>query len=132
MKRLTNPELNVIRFASEDVIATSALLGLSRSFFIPSSQYSGSSFSSDYVEFYGTFSSYNDGIYGISNISGAKAADNDEMDQLKSGGAVVVHGVTLPVNPTMKTMANQYYDAYSYGDGQYYTNGISYYDTYWQ
>ena len=36
--RITNPEINVILFSNEDVIATSAILNSGIRFFIPSSQ----------------------------------------------------------------------------------------------
>ena len=132
MKRLTNPELKVIRFASEDVIATSVLLGKTGTFYIPSGQYSGGSFSGNYVEFNGTFNSYSDGVYGISGIYGAKGDVDSDRDVLISPPPYYFNdtGVTV-AGEFMANMSKNIYDAYSY-DGQYYTNGISYYDTYWQ
>lgn len=134
MKRLTNPELNVIRFASEDVIATSfgPLSGLTRSFYIPSSQYNGGSLGGDYVTFNGTFGDYDGSAYNITNASGF-TVDVDERDGLTSGGSYTFPDVGVTVDMSdMAPIAQQYYDAFSYGDGQYYTNGISYYDQYWQ
>lgn len=132
--KITNAELKFMSFSSEDVIATSgmpSLTGLSRSFYIPSSQFSGGSFSSDYVEFNGTIGANTGNGYEITNIYGAKAADDEEREGLMSGGSVVFMGVTIPASPEMETFSQQYFDAYSYG-GTYYTNGLSYYDQYWQ
>ena len=123
--KISTPEIKVIRFSSEDVIvASSSLTGVYGSFYIPSSQYS-----SGYGEFNGTIGSHSDRGYLIENVSGAKAADSDERDGLMSGGSGSFVGVPIPAS-VMESMARQYYDAFSY-DGQYYTNGISYYDQYW-
>ena len=125
--KISTPEIKVIRFSSEDVIVASG--AAIRSFYIPSNQYSGSSFSSEFVEFSGTIGSLSGNGYLIENVSGAKAADSEERDGLMSGGSVSFYGVTIDMSD-MAPVARQYYDAFSY-DGQYYTNGRSYYDQYW-
>ena len=127
-------KLDVVRFANEDVIATSAglLTGKYASFFIPSAQYNNGALGGDYVQFNGTFGEYSAGNYNITNVHGAAVDSENERADLSSGGSVVVHGVTIPASPEMETFAKQYYDAFSYGDGLYYTNGVSYYDQYWQ
>lgn len=123
--KISTPEIKVIRFSSEDVIvASSSLTGVYGSFYIPSSQYS-----SGYGEFNGTIGRKSDVGYLIENVSGAKAADPEEREGIMSGGSVTFGGVTVPM-PDMAPIAQQYYDAFSY-DGQYYTNGKSYYDQYW-
>lgn len=124
--KISTPEIKVIRFSSEDVIvASSSLTGVYGSFYIPSSQYS-----SGYGEFNGTIGSQSDRGYLIENVSGAKGADPEEMEGLMSGGSVTfMGGVTVDMSH-MAPIAKQYYDAFSY-DGQYYTNGRSYYDQYW-
>ena len=125
--KISTPEIKVIRFSSEDVIVASG--AVTGSFYIPSSQYSGYSGSSEYVEFNGTIGSQSDRGYLIENVSGAKGADPEEMEGLMSGGSVTFMGVTVDMSH-MAPIAKQYYDAFSY-DGQYYTNGRSYYDQYW-
>ena len=127
--KISTPEIKVIRFSSEDVIVASG--AVTRSFYIPSKQYSGYSGSSDFVEFYGTIGSHSGVGYLIENVSGAKDADSGEREGLMSGGSHYFPDVevTIPM-PDMAPVAKQYYDAFSY-DGQYYTNGISYYDQYW-
>lgn len=125
--KISTPEIKVIRFSSEDVIVAS--VAVTRSFYIPSNQYSGYSGSSDYVEFNGTIGSHSGVGYLIENVSGAKDADSEEREGLMSGGSVSFYGVTIDMSH-MAPIAQQYYDAFSY-DGQYYTNGSSYYDQYW-
>ncbi|MBO4693395.1 MAG: hypothetical protein J5659_03255 [Clostridia bacterium] len=130
MKRLTNPELKVIRFASEDVIATSLYYAPSAAF----NAINGTSFTSDFVEFEGSMTSYDPaaGGYSVSNIYNVKAANNDDIDGLKSGGSWVVPGVGITIDmSSMAPVARQSYNAYSY-EGGLYTNGVTYYDTYWQ
>lgn len=134
--KISNPELKVVRFGADDVIATSgligALTGTKGSFYIPAGQYTGGSYSGNYVEFNGTFGNYNGSEYEITGISGAKGGIDGERDEMKSGEDVVFGGVTIPGVPTMESFAKQYYDAYSYGGGTYYSNGTSYYEMYWQ
>ena len=138
--KIATPELKVVRFVSEDVIATSAMLGpLSGTnglFYIAAGDYSGSySGTGNYVEFSGTFGSYNGSAYEITGIYGAKAGVDDDKANLDSvsGGNVYFAdmGVTVPAS-FLAPIAQQTYDAYSYGGGSYYTNGISYYESHWQ
>ncbi|MBR0466314.1 MAG: hypothetical protein IJJ40_02325 [Clostridia bacterium] len=139
---MINLKLEVIRFSNEDVIATSAigggigggsvasLTGKKGGFYIPSSQYNGGSLGGEYVTFQGTFGDFDGSAYNIIDPYGF-AVDVDERDGLMSGGSVVFYGVTIDMSD-MAPIAKQYYDAFSYGDGQYYSNGVSYYESYWQ
>lgn len=129
--KISTPEIKVIRFSSEDVIvASGSLTGSSGLFFIPSSEYSGYSGSSDFVEFNGTIGSQSSVGYLIENIYAVKGDDSGEREDLMSGGSVTHFGVTFNVSH-MAPIAQQTYDAFSY-NGQYYTNGSSYYDQYWK
>lgn len=127
--KISTPEIKVIRFSSEDVIVASG--AVTRSFFIPSDQYSGYSASSDYVEFNGTIGSRSGDRYLIENVSGAKDADSYQVEGLMSGGSYYFPDVGVTVDMShLAPIAQQYYEAFSY-NGQYYTNG-TYYDHYWQ
>ena len=131
--KISTPEIKVIRFSSEDVIvASSSLTGLRRSFYILSSQYSGYSGSSDYGVFNGTIGSKSGDRYLIENVSGVKDANPYEREGVMSGGSYYFpdEGVTVDMSH-MEPIARQYYDAFSYDGQNYYTNGISYYDQYW-
>ncbi len=133
---MINLKLDVIRFSNEDVIATSAMLGplsgKTGSFYIPSSQYNGGSLGGEYVTFNGTFGDYTGSGYNITNANGF-AVDSDERDGLMSGGSYTFPDVGVTVDMSdLAPIAKQYYDAFSYGDGQYYSNGVSYYESYWQ
>lgn len=130
--KITKTELNVVRFASEDVIATSGLAGSVWTFYIPASQYTGGSYSGNYVEFSGTVYPYGSGPYEITDIYGAKGGVDEDRDFLMSGGTYIPElGITLP-STVADNLAKSVYDAYSYGDGRYYTNGASYYEMYRQ
>ena len=132
--KISTPEIKVIRFSSEDVIAaSSSLTGSPGLFYIPSSQYSGYSGSADYVEFNGTIGSKSGVGYLIENIYGAKGDDSDDRAGVMSGGSVYFpeFGNTVDMSH-MEPIAQQTYDAFRYDDGRYYTNGISYYTAYWQ
>ncbi|HAL63495.1 MAG TPA: hypothetical protein DCO93_03505, partial [Clostridiales bacterium] len=81
--------------------------------------------------FNGTFGNYDGSNYAIGNISGAEA--NSDREGLMSGGSYTFPdaGVTVDMSH-LAPIAQQAYDAYSYGDGAYYSNGTSYYELYWQ
>ena len=139
--KITNPELKVVRFANEDVIATSfgplpSLSGRNGLFYIPAGDYSGTySGTGNYVQFNGTFGPYRGGSYEITNINGATADVDPDRSVLvaKQTGIVFMPGTGTPVPAdVLENIAKQGYDAFSYGNGQYYTNGISYYESYWQ
>ncbi len=116
MKRLTNPELKVIRFASEDVIATSLYYATSAAF----NAAQGTNFTSDYVMFNGSMRYDGDlGAYLISDIK-APTASSAEDKVFFSGGYIPEAGITLPPH-------GNGYDAYEYNGGLY-TNGVSYVD----
>lgn len=128
--KITNAELKVVRFNSEDVIATSL-------YYMPSAAFNalaGTDYSSDYVQFEGIMTGYDPDASGwaITNIGAVSAADTDEMDGLKSGGSFYFPdvGITIPMSH-MAPLAQQAYEAYSYNDG-YYTKGATFYETYWQ
>ena len=128
-------KLEVVHFANEDVIATSAgpLTGKSGSFYIPSGQYNSGALGGNYVQFNGTFGDYSAGGYNITNISGAAVESGDERDGLMSGGSYYFPDVKITVDMSdLAPIAKQYYDAFSYSNGQYYSNGVSYYEQYWQ
>ena len=132
--KISTPEIKVIRFSSEDVIvASGSLTGKSGSFYIPSSQYSGYSTSSDFVEFKGTIGSQSAVGYLIENVSGVKDPEPDAVEGLMSGGKGGFYfsstGIPVPAS-VLEPIAKQYYEAFSY-NGQYYTNG-TFYDHYWQ
>lgn len=134
--KIAELKLEVVRFASEDVIATSAgpLTGMNGLFYIPTNSYGGTySGSGNYVEFSGTFGQLGGSGYEITGINGAKAGvDGDREGLMSSNGTYFPElGITIP-NTAMAPIAQQAYDAFSYGNGQYYTNGVSYYDQYWQ
>ena len=128
--KFANPEIEVLRFSSEDVIATSGAPVVTGLFYIPSSQYSGGSFGTDYVAFNGNIGAYDAGAggYKIDNIYGAYGDTDDERELLVSGGGSML-GVTIP-GSFWNNLAQQSYDAYSY-NGNYYTNGVNYYTTYY-
>ena len=127
--KITDLELEVVRFADGDVIATSLYYAPSAAF---NSVY-GTSYSSNYVQFEGSMTNYDStaGGWYISNVYGAAAADDDEMAGLKSGGAMYFPdvGITIPMSH-MAPLAQQAYDAYSYNDGLY-TKGATFYESYW-
>ena len=139
--KISNPELKVVRFGADDVIATSGLLGAlsgqSGLFYIPAGQYSGAySGSGEYVEFSGTFGDYDGSNYAIGNISGAKGGVDGDRNGLitasSNENALIDLGVGYPIPASVLVpTAQQTYDAYSYGGG-YYSNGQSYYDIYHQ
>ncbi len=137
--KMSSADLQVIRFNSEDVIATSGmgpLSGTSGMFYIPAADYSGSySGSGNFVQFNGTLGSYSGGNYLITNIYGAEAGVDSDKESLESviNGNIVFPdvGITVPAT-ALEPLARQTYDAFSYGNGQYYTNGVSYYETHWQ
>lgn len=136
--KISNPELNVVRFGADDVIATSgwihgALTGQSGSFYIPAGQYGGGTYSGNFVEFSGTFGNYNGSEYEINDVSGATSIlDSDRAGLMTTAPLYVYPDTGVPVPAGVRGgIAQQYYDAYSYGGG-YYSDGQSYYDIYWQ
>ena len=138
--KISNTELKVIRFGADDVIATSLMMGpLSGSsglFYIPASQYSGGSFSGEYVEFNGTFGDFDGSAYRIDGINTVSSPpETDRAGLITASGnenGFVDLGVGYPLPASVLIpIAQQAYDAYSYGGG-YYSNGQSYYDIYRQ
>ncbi|MBR0277596.1 MAG: hypothetical protein IJQ50_03955 [Clostridia bacterium] len=131
--KISNPELKVIRFGADDVIATSGLTGMTGQFYIPASQYSGGSFTSDYVRFDGTFGAYNGSAYEITGIYGVEGDDENDREGMMAQGGHYFPGPGVFVPPwDLSPIAKQTYDAYSYDGGTYYSNGVSYYETYFQ
>jgi len=137
--KLTTPEIQIIRFNSEDVIATSyagPLTGTNGLFYIPANNYAGPySGSGEYVQFSGTFGNIVGSDYRIDNIYNAQAGIDDDkanLDSVQNGGVYLPDvGITIPAT-VFESIAKQTYDAFTYGDGQYYTNGVSYYTSHWQ
>ena len=126
--KITNPELKVVRFDAEDVIATSL-------YYAPAAAFNatqGTSFTSDYVQFEGTMVGSGPDAWMITNVRDAIAADSDSIDGLKSGGSYYFSefGITVDMS-NMAPLAQQAYDAYEY-EGGLYTRGATYYETYWQ
>lgn len=122
--KITNPKLEVVRFNADDVIATSALLGLSRLFYIDNGQ-------GGYQEFDGTFTSYSNGVYVITPTGSFRDVPSSDREELMSGGDAYFPdmGVSVP-GFDMAPIAKKTYDATSNGDF-YYSNGVSYYEQYW-
>ena len=122
--KITNPELKVVRFNADDVIATSALLGLSRRFYIDNGQ-------GGYQEFSGTFTSYSNGVYVITPNGSFEDVLSSDRENLMSGGDAYFPDMGVPVPGfDMAPIARQYYDA-TFNGGVYYSDGVSYYDEYW-
>lgn len=130
--KITNPELKVVRFANEDVIATSGILPTNGQFFIPINQFTGSySGTGDYVRFDGSFVNNGSGSYQISNISraeGYSAEDREGLHIVNGKFYLPEMGFWMTANEGFINISKQSYDAFSYGDGNYYTNGVSYYE----
>ena len=135
--KITAPKLQVVRFASEDVIATSLgpLSGMTGLFYIPASQYSGTySGSGNYIGFNGTLGNYSNGAYEITSINTVETGVDDQKARLESrqsGMVPMPEGFPMPAS-FFENLAHQTYDAFSYGNGVYYTNGVSYYESHWQ
>ena len=129
--KVSNPELKVVRFANEDVIATSGYFMSATDF---NSLY-GTSFTSDYVRFNGYMTGYDDAAGGWAvapNLASATNAANDEIEGVMSGGSYYFADFDVTVDTThMAPIAQQHYGAYSY-EGGLYTKGASYYELYWQ
>lgn len=130
--KITNAELKFMSFSSEDVIATSGIIPTRGQFFVPIDQFTGSyTGTGDYVRFDGSFVNDGSGSYQISNITGAEGNSADDRN-----GLHIVNGkFYLPELGFWATadegfigITKQSYDAYTYGDGTYYTNGVSYYE----
>lgn len=128
--KISDFEIKVVRFSSDDVIATSLYYAPAAAF----NSVTGGSFTSAYVEFEGTMTGYDSDAGGwyVANPRGAKAASDDDMDGLKSGGTIYLPdvGITIP-STVMEPIAQQAYDSYEYNGGLY-TKGATYYEAYWQ
>lgn len=128
--KISNPEMKVVRFANEDVIATSLYYASAADF----NSAFGTNFTSDYVEFNGSMTGFDSAAGGwyVSNVYGAQEADSDSMEGLKSGGSIYLpeYGITIP-STAAEPIARQAYSTYSYNDGLY-TKGATYYELYWQ
>ena len=128
-----NPEIEVLRFSGEDVIATSGTLlpaNVTGLFYIPAADYNnGSLGTSGYVSFNGTGGVYNSaaGGYLITDIYSAYLDTQNERDDLMTKGGEMA--AFIPASFFEGTAKNTF-DAYYY-NGDYYTNGISYYNMYY-
>ena len=126
--KISEPELKIIRFCSDDVIATSQ-------FFLTAGQFDGYSGAEPYVRFDGTMRPNNDGTYRITGIHGVEGASVNDYELVTSNGDMYFPetGITIPgSNPFGANMARQTYDAYRYDEGTYYSHGASYYELYFQ
>lgn len=135
--KITNAELKVIRFASEDVIATSGwfdgpLTGKTNGFFNINT-------GDGYYQFGGTVGQYNGSVYQINGISNYHSIPASDIAPLTAGpngteGNGMSYfsdvGVTLPASILTNSAQNGYEATYS--NGTYYTDGLSYYENYWQ
>ena len=126
--KITNPELEVVRFNADDVIATSLYYMSAADF----NAAQGTNFTSNYVQFEGSMvGDGSSGEWKIINISGATAADDDDIAGLMSGGSVYLPeiGITIP-STVMEPIARQAFNAFKGSDGIY-TKGVTYYEQYW-
>lgn len=126
--KITNPKLEVVRFNADDVIATSL-------YYMKAADYNalyGTSFTSNYVEFQGSMVAPDkSGVWGITNIYGAKAAKDDDIAGLMSGGSYTFPDVGVTVDMSdMAPVARQAYNAFK-GDDGISTHGVTYYEQYW-
>ena len=123
--KITNPELEVVRFNADDVIATSL-------YYMSAADYNalyGTDFTSDYVQFNGDMvATGNSGVWGITNIYNVQAADTDEIEALMSGSGNFT-GFPIPAS-VLEPIARQAYNAFKSDDGIY-TKGVTYYEQYW-
>lgn len=127
--KIQSTKMQVIRFSAEDVIATSlgALTGQSGLFYVDDGN-------GGYNSFNGTFGSYSGNSYEIVGMNTYETGVGDDRENLitgKNGVYIPELGITLPANPTVSGIAKNAYDAFS-SDNGYYTNGISYFELYWQ
>lgn len=131
--KFVTPEIEVLRFSTEDVIATSGAPIVTKLFYMPTDQFQGGLSGSDYVQFEGVMGAYDSaaGGYRITDVYSPALADTDEVNGLMSGGTLYIPelGITIP-STALAPIAQQAYNAYSYNGG-YYTNGVTYYDMYW-
>lgn len=112
--KITNPELEVVRFSADDVIATSL-------YYIKDGDV--------YKEFEGVMTPDSNGRYKITPVSGFTVVDDDDVEGLMSGGSVVFFGTTIDMSD-LAPIAQQTYTAFKIDD-EYYTYGVTYYEQYW-
>lgn len=130
--KITNPELKVVRFANEDVIATSL-------YYAPASFFGGNE--GDTAQFTGSIVGYDDEAKGwlipsdsISNVTFGKAQDRDYLIQAVANpnGSVYFedYGVPVPSSVIINIIgAANTRDTYEY-NGNLYTKGANYYELY--
>ena len=109
--KMTKPELKVVRFASEDVIATSVYYDQANNMVI-----------------YGS-------MYGMPNDEGSWMIGYWGTDSIESSESITNpdHVKNQVQNGTMADYGHSYYqvyDAYKGSDGYYYTKGASYAELY--
>ena len=114
--KIPNPEMKVIRFANEDVIATSL-------YYMSAADYNeamGTNYTTPYVWINGAMNgaSYNSSTASYSvNVTSVKPATEDDMLFIR-GGYIEETGITFPGTKSS-------YEAYIY-DGNVYTKGVTY------
>ena len=107
--KMATPELKVVRFANDDVIATS--------YYIIEDPYSYTGLSGFRGAMYG---SGEDGSWYVQPTGNLNPAQPDELEYIKTTGGN---------NSRYDWYGTPLYDAYKIGD-YYYTKGASYYDLY--
>lgn len=127
--KITNPELKVVRFNADDVIATSigALTGKTGLFYVDNGN-------GGYDSFNGEFGEFNASLYEITGLYAWEynvGGDRDRLISAKNGGMVYMPDVGYPIPASVLAQnAPQTYDA-NLDSGVYYSNGVSYYEQYW-
>lgn len=135
--KITNPELKVVRFDNEDVIATSF-------FYLSAADYTatfGTAFDQDheYVELIGAMTSYDSSQNAwlvnanTANPNPQYASTLSNLKDIAAGGGYIypqeLGGIGIPVSPGLFQATKEGYDAYIY-NGNIYTKGASYFDLY--
>ena len=107
--KMTNPELKVVRFENEDVIATSM--------FIIEDDQSSTGFSIFEGSMYGPVE---EGTWAVGTSGWKNDISQDEINDIR----------TAQNGYYYSWYGEPVYDAYETGDGYIYTKGASYYDLY--
>ena len=121
--KISNPELKVVRFNADDVIATSVLIGKTGLFYVDNGN-------GGYNSFNGTFSSFDGSVYGITGIYAEEKDVGDDRSGLLEMADFYTMGVTIPMVPVMESIAKQAYDA-NFDGNNYHSDGVSYFERYW-
>ena len=82
--KISNPELKVIRFSADDVIATSLFFAKTSDVDYDIAETLGADMSGDYIAFSGVMAPYDDGDWIITNPTDFHTVDEDMMNSLKN------------------------------------------------